>query len=139
MTKTKELKRNELRRRICVAARRVGLADIVIREWDSGLIGSWFTDGVVREHKKDHGENHYRMDEKVDIGYLERDHQTGEYTRTSFRINPLAFTPEKSQDFVKELEAEGLIVHEFAPWGMIFPNPERQRKLEERNKTALYR
>jgi len=129
---------DELKRRICVTSNNIGLVDIVIREWDRNLLDSWFTDGVVRERKNDHGDNNYRMDDRIDIGYLEKNREIGGYTIHSFRINPFAFAEAKSQEFVRALKSEGLIAGEFVPFGGIFPHPEEQRRLRERSQTAIY-
>lgn len=139
LRQAKRIPRNELIRRIEVAANQIGLTDLVMREWDRNLLDSWFTDGVVREKKNDNGSNHYRMYKKVDIGYLERDRVSGDYTVDSFSINPLAFSKARSEEFAKELVKQGLRPGEFSPFGGIFPDPEEQRELRERDQNAIYR
>lgn len=134
----KKTTRKDLWNRVQIALERIGIDDVVMREWDPRTIDTQGTHGVARERRHDNGANVYRMDERIDIGYFERHSFDDDYTIGSFMINPLAFTPERQEELVKQLLILGVRPGDYIPGGMIFGDPERNKKLDEREKTAMY-
>ena len=135
----KKIPRKSLFDKVVFACEQIGIDDVVTREWDINILQSNGTNGCARQRNYDNGGNHYSADETIDIGYFERHSFEDDYTIGSFLINPLAFTPQRQEQFEKALMRVGLSPSDFVPGGMVYRNIEREKKIDSRQETALYR
>ncbi|HIG93064.1 TPA: hypothetical protein HA242_06550 [Candidatus Woesearchaeota archaeon] len=112
------------------AARRIGIEEVVVREWDRNLVSSWFTNGVVREKKYDIPSKRNEQQTDKDLGYLRRDIDKGTLTARSFQINSDVFSEQRYRDFYQALKKQGLEAFAYHPFGLIFASEKELPKPE---------
>ncbi len=136
-----ELTKEEFYRKITAACKKVGINDIIIREWDRDSASARFTDGVIREQQYEIP-GIVRIPTK-DIAYLVNNSWHNHppiYHVDMVHINYDNFNKKKGKQFANALRQQGLEPFSYHPsCGPVFPTPEMIEADKNRDKTALYK